>query len=204
MSKVKRFMKGAGVKPVTYAPICFLKFKGKHDSKKGSAVADARIAKYMSKCTANEGREVITAENILSDDRKNAAVTITVLQENENFLNSAPNYNNASDAAAIRENRRNSSLIGSAKTTIKNCYEKLNTINENIVSVDTILEERIIKTRKKAARQINAYITGLRYRLKDYDKELVFCDDPCLVYHHNHRLGDEAINKALNKGYMED
>lgn len=205
MSKLTRFKKGAGVKPVTYAPLCCLKFKGKLDSKKGSTVADACIAKYMSKCAANEGREAIMAENILSNDRKEAAVTITVLQEKKTFLNNAPSQNTASDASSIRENRRNSEMIRSAKTAIERCCERLNTINESIINIDTVLDERILKTRKKACQKINAYISGLRAgKLKDYEIELNFCDDARLVYHQKHRFGDEAITKAIENRHMED
>jgi hypothetical protein len=54
-----------------------LKIKGKLDAKKGTNVAETYINKVMAKCRACENREVLTAEELLYDSRREAAVLMS-------------------------------------------------------------------------------------------------------------------------------
>lgn len=204
MSKIHRFKTGKGIKGVTCLPNFILKFRGKIDSKKGSTVADAYIASRYAKCIANESGEATTAERILFKDRQKASVKLKELSENRKYLDNAPAMIDADDIDSIRKNRRNHSRINSAGDSVSAAIKELNEIYEKIISIDEFLEQRIIKTRKKALVKINSYISGLRAgKLKDYKTEPEFSDEASQSYHLKHSDGDEAIKQAARNDFKE-
>lgn len=204
MNNVTKFRNGKGLKPVTRMPNCLLKLKGKLDSKRGSTVADAYIEKLKRKCEAIENVEAITAEGILSDDRKGSAVAIYNISEKQKFLDNKPEMKENTSAKTIRENRRMTAQISSAESSIESGYTTLFNVYQNIVSIDTILDERITKNRKKTLEKVNAYISGVRSgKLKDYSVDFEFLNDAYEIYKQKHFEDDEKIRKIVDSVHME-
>lgn len=203
MKKINKFKNGKGLKPVTRLPNCLLKFKGKLDSKRGSTVADAYIDKLKRKCEAIENVEAITAEGLLSDDRKRSAVAIYNISEKQKFLDNKPGMKDNTSAKAIRENRRTGGQIRSAQSSIESGYTTLFNVYQNIVNIDTVLDERITKNRKKALEKVNVYISGVRSgKLKDYHADFGFLNDAYEIYKQKHFEDDERIRKIIESVHM--
>lgn len=204
MDNVTKFKKGKGLKPVTRMPNWLLKFKGKLDSKRGSTVADAYIDKLKCKCESIENVEAITAEGILSDDRKRSSAAIYNISEKQKFLDNKPEMKENTSAKAIRENRRTAGQISSAKSSIESGYTTLFNAYQNIVNIDTVLDERITKNRKKALEKVNVYISGVRSgKLKDYNADFEFLNDAYEIYKQKHSEDDERIRAIVNSVQME-
>ncbi len=204
MKKNDKFRVGKGLGSVTIMPNFLLKFKGKLDSKRGSTVPDAYIDKLKRKCEAIENKEAITAEGILSVDRKSAAVAIYNVSEKRKYLDNKPEIKENTSAKAIRENRRRASQIISAESSIESGYTTLCNVNQNIVNIDTILDERITKTRKKASEKINVYISGVRSgKLKDYSADFEFLNDAYEIYQQKHSEDDDKIRQIVDSIHTE-
>lgn len=204
MNNVDKFRNGKGLKPVTRMPDCLLKFKGKRDSKRGSTVADAYIDKLKRKCEAIESVEAITAEGILSDDRKRSSAAIYNISEKQKFLDNKPEMKENTSAKAIRENRRTAGQISSAQSSIESGYTTLFNVYQNIVNIDTVLDERITKNRKKALEKVNVYISGVRSgKLKDYNADFEFLNDAYEIYKMKHSEDDEKIRAIINSVHTE-
>lgn len=204
MNNVDKFRNGKGLKPVTRMPDCLLKFKGKRDSKRGGTVADAYIDKLKRKCEAIENVEAITAEGILSDDRKRSSTAIYNISEKQKFLDNKPEIKENTSAKAIRENRRTAGQISSAKSSIESGYTTLFNVYQNIVNIDTVLDERITKNRKKALEKVNVYIAGVRSgKLRDYNADFEFLNDAYEIYKQKHSEDDERIRAIINSVHTE-
>lgn len=204
MNNVTKFRNGKGLKPVTRMPNWLLKFKGKLDSKRGSTVADAYIDKLKRKCEAIENVEAITAEGILSDDRKRSSIAIYNIFEKQRFLDNKPEIKENTSAKTIRENRRTAGQISSAKSSIESGYTTLFNVYQNIVNIDTVLDERITKNRKKALEKVNVYISGVRSgKLKDYNADFEFLNDAYEIYKQKHSEDDERIRAIINSVHRE-
>lgn len=204
MNNVTKFRNGKGLKPVTRMPNWLLKFKGKLDSKRGSTVADAYIDKLKRKCEAIENVEAITAEGILSDDRKRSSIAIYNIFEKQRFLDNRPEIKENTSAKTIRENRRTTGQISSAKSSIESGYTTLFNVYQNIVNIDTVLDERITKNRKKALEKVNVYISGVRSgKLKDYNADFEFLNDAYEIYKQKHSEDDERIRAIINSVHRE-
>lgn len=203
MIKVDKFKAGKGFKPVTRMPNCLLKFKGKLDSKRGSTVANAYIEKLKRKCETIENIEAITAECILSEDRKRSSVALYSISEKQKFLDNKPGMKDNTSAKAIRENRRTAGQIRSAQALIESGYATLFSAYQNIINIDTVLDERITKNRKKALEKINVYISGVRSgKLKDYQADFKFLNDAYEIYKQKHYEDDERIRKIIESVCM--
>lgn len=204
MDNVTKFRNCKGLKPVTRMPDFLLKCKGKIDSKRGSTVPDAYIDRLKRKCEAIENKEAITAENLLSNDRKSAAVAIYNISEKRKYLDNKPEMKENTSAKAIRENRRRASQISSAESAIESGYTALLNAHQNIINIDTVLDERITKTRKKASAKINVYINGVRSgKLKDYAADFDFLDDAYEIYQQKHSEDDEKIRQIVDSVQTE-
>lgn len=199
MNNVDKFRNGKGLKPITRMPDCLLKFKGKRDSKRGSTIADAYIDKLKRKCEAIENVEAITAEGILSDDRKRSSAAIYNISEKQKFIDNKPVMKENTSAKAIRENRRTAGQISSAKSSIEAGYATLFNVYQNIVNIDTVLDERITKNRKKTLEKVNVYISGVRSgKLKDYNADFEFLNDAYEIYKQKHSEDNERIRAIIN------
>lgn len=187
------------VKSVTYLPGWILRIKGRFDSKKGKGVCDEYIHRLTKKLAAMEADEVIDAENALHAVRKEAAVTITGFSEQKAALAKIPENTGKDTVETIRNNRRNSKRRSDVINELKTSVEKLTNINEQIINVNTVMDERIYKMRNNAAEKIHAYIVGIRCgSLDDYRYDLSEADNYAEeIYRTKHEKLDEKIREII-------
>ena len=76
---------------------------------------------------------------------------------------------------------------------------KLTAINEEIINVNTILDERINEMRNKALEKIQAYIVGIRCgQISDYKCEIEdISDNARVIYRIRHEEQDRKIREAI-------
>lgn len=192
------------IQPVTRVPGIFLRIKGKLDSRRGQGVCDAYIEKLRSKLSAIESREVTCAENELFDSRKEAAVILTNFSEKKRKLQEIPQETNGISIEEIRADRKNAKKREATKTDIHRALESLASINETIVNVDTILEERIYRARNHTDAKIRMYMEGVRSgKQKDYCMTDPADDLAREAYYQKHQMLDEKIREMVQSVYEE-
>ena len=205
MNNSTKFKSGEKISAVTKMPNFLLKIKGKFDSRKGSSVPVAYIDKLKRRCESIENMEVITVENILVDDRKNAAVAIYNIAESQKELDNKPGKIDGSSPKAIRENRRRANQISSTKSSIKSGHTTLINAFQNIVSTETILNERITNIRKKTSEKINVYVSGVRsWKLKEYSPDFNFLNDAFETYKKSHFEDDKVIRNTIESIHIKE
>ncbi len=191
------YRSGTKIRSVSKVPMWFLKLIGFFDSKRGEGVAKAHLDKLLDKCTELEALECLTAEEILKDKRQEGANALATLKNSRKNLSKEQEKISGNSPAEIREKLRREKQKESAENAICEAERQLFNINESIINIDSILSERIIKTRKKAATKIDAYIKGLRSgELKDFDTEIHFYETAIETYHNKHDKLDKAINSV--------
>lgn len=205
MSKKAKLNNSKRTEQVTRLPGWILKIKGRWDSRHGQGVCDEYIIKFLQKLSAIESNEIVTAENVLCPHRKEAAVLLTSFAEKKKQYENTPSGMKENTVESIRANRRNMAKRNSAKQVINSAIEKLTVINETIVSVDTVLDERINMTRKKAGEKIRAYVMGVRCgKLKEYNIPEGADDSAREIYHKKHMDLDKQIQDKVNVFMREE
>ena len=191
--------KNAKTKSVTILPQFILKMKGKFDGNKGIGVVDATIDKLYKKEAAIEAAECIACEKCLYEPRKTAAKLLKVIENAEKRLTGMPVNIEGAGSDIVRSNRRNTSNKTTAIACISSGTENLCEINQDIVSCETILEERIKKLRNKTSAKIHSYISGVRTVIQDYNSNCVFDDSAMVIYNERHAdLDNEIKCKVVN------
>lgn len=203
----KKYEKGSKkVGSVTRLPGWILELKGKLDSGKGKGVCDEYIKSLNRKLVMMESDEALSAENSLFDARKEAALILTGFPEQKKTLAEMPVKQNGDSAEAIRANRRSAERKGTAKAGMKSALENLTAINEQIINVDTVLEERINKLRSNTREKNHRYMAGIRAgKLKDYEYDLTEVDDSAKeIYQSKHEKSDQKIRDVIYRKMEED
>ena len=194
-STPKSYQTGTKIKSVSNSPVWFLKLIGRIDAKKGEGVAHAHINRFSDRCTELEALECLTTESYLHETRKNGANALAIIAVNSDTLNNIPKPVEERSDFDIRANARRMAKIASAKEAISEARKDLFEINEKIINGDSILHERIIKTRKKARSKIDAYIKGVRSGgIKSFESQFEFSETALEAYHAKHKRLDDAIN----------
>lgn len=188
--------KNSRTKSPTALPYFILRFKGKLDGEKGSGIVDASIEKFHKKEASIEAEECVTCENYLSSARKKAARLLKSIEQADKKLASIPDESKDSGPAPTRTSRKNTGL---KNTAIDNLCE----INQEIITVETLLEERIKKLRDKSSAKFEAYISGVRTVISDYHSKSIFNDNAFDIYHKRHIILDNAIKAVVESGYVE-
>lgn len=190
---------------VTRMPGMLLRIKGKLDSHCGQGVCDAYIMKLRSRLAAIESREVTRAENELFDSRKEAAVILTSFAEKRKRLEGIPQETNGISIEEIRTDRKNAQKREDIEKDILRALESLTSINEAIVNVDTILEERIYRARNHADAKIQAYVEGVRSGgQEDYRMTDPVDDRAREAYRRKHQMLDGKIREMAKSVYEEE
>lgn len=198
---LKKFRKGKGIHKALKTPMFVLKIKGKRDAKKGVNIAETYINKVKAKCRALENREVLTAEEILYDSRRDAAVLMSSMCQDKNILGNIPTARTEASPLDVRANRRNAAQRANTISIIKGNFEKLVQINELIIDVNACLEQRILKTRHLCTERLNAYILGVREVHLEFDNNIEYDDSASTVYEAKHKACDEAIKNTVSMVY---
>ena len=196
---MKKFVcwKNTKTKSPTIVPHFALKLKGRIDGKKGIGTIDSTIEKLYKKEASIEAEECVICENFLTESRKSAAKLLKSIEVAEKQICSLPDEMTGTDFDIVRINRRNTNTKNSAQATISSSIDRLCEINQEIISVETILEERIKKTRDKSAAKIEAYISGVRLSLSDYSSRSSFDDQAYNIYLKKHEALDSAIRSKV-------
>ena len=190
------YRNGTKIKSVSISPRWMLWFRGWADSDKGVGVANAHVQLFLDKCTELEALECLSAEELLHDTRKRGADALATIKENTELLSNFPGLVEENGPLDVRENMRRQSSKRTAEKEISEAKRSLFTFYEIITNGDTVLHERIIKTRKKAASLIDAYVKGLRSgKLKDFEADMSFSDRAVEDYHSRHKKSDDAISR---------
>ena len=197
------------IKRISLMPGFLLKFKGKLDSRKGETIPNAYIHKMLSCCAGIENSEVICAESMLEKERKAAAAAITNITQKKSKLYGIPGEVSEDSPFAVRENNRNKKAKQEILADINHCYEELSIIQEQLIGRQTVLDERVEKTRNLGMRSVNKYIEGVRSgKLPEYDPEITFYDNARFLYLNRHKEGDQKIRDYVeeyrNKDAKED
>ena len=198
---LKKFRKGRGIHKALKTPMFILKIKGKRDAKKGTNIADTYINKVKAKCRACENREVLVAEEILYDSRREAAVLMSSMCQDKDMLGNIPNARVEASPLDVRANRRNAAQRANTISIIKGNFEKLVQINELIIDVNACLEQRILKTRHLCTERLNAYILGVREVHLEFDNNIEYDNSASAVYETKHKACDEAIKNTVAMVY---
>ena len=201
MAKKNDIRKYRKVKSVTWMPIWALKLKGRWDSAHGEGVCDGYINCLNRKRAFLEGDEVIAVENELFHARKEAAVILSGLSEQKLQLLELPEQKAGDSVEVIRENRKNADRQGAARAKIKNSIENLTMIDETIIHVESVLDERIHMIRSNMREKVNAYMIGIRCgELKDYTEQASEFDDTSReLYKSKHEELDCKIREIVKE-----
>lgn len=185
-------MKRKKSQAVVKRPNWTLYWKGRRDSGKGEKVCDAYIAVIYKKLAEKETAEVLQTEEILLEERKEAAVLLkksAALEHEKEFCHISDTLERLQ---AEREWNRKKAEI----------RQKLTEINEKRISENMILDEHLHKLRSHVKAKVNSYITGIRAgKLKDYS-----CSECCPdnrareIYTDSHRILDDKIRRIAEQG----
>ena len=195
------FRKGKGIHKALKTPMFILKIKGKRDAQKGSNIAETYINKVKAKCRACENCEVLTAEEILYDSRREAAVLMSSMCQDKDILGNIPNAKTEASPLDVRANRRNAAKRANTVSIIKDNFAKIVQINELIIDVNACLEQRILKTRHLCTERLNAYILGVREVHLEFDNNIEYDDSASNMYEAKHKACDKAIMNTVAMVY---
>lgn len=187
---------GKRISSVTLMPTFLLGLQGWFDSRKGEeSIPDARVEGMKNKCMAIEKREALLIESRYEPVRKEGARALLMISNckaNESFF---PAISDDSSPYAIRSNARNEAKRASVKADAEQAKIKLFDVKESLIHADTVLSERIRRTREKAFKvKIAAYVKGVRKgKIPDYNPDLEIADDAYSIYISKHKKGDDLI-----------
>lgn len=204
-NRTENYNRGKKIRKVTLLPNFVLTLQGKLDSKKGITVADAKINKMKNKCSAIENLECLSMENILFPVRTDGYSLMAKHASSIKALNAVPENTTDSSPSGIRLNNKYESKRQQAQFDIESTQKALYRIREELVKGDTVLNERISKTRNKASIKINAYVKGLRSaKLPEYIANNNYSDSACTIYLERHTEGDNAIFSATDFNFEKE
>ncbi len=199
--KISRWKKGKGIKTVTHMPDFILHIKGKLDAKKLS-LPEAHTEKLLKSLAAIENAETLVAENILTATRNSAIKAICAIEEAKTVSSDPISSSEPLTEAEIRVTRQQQARRNAVVANAKAAKEILPSLNEAIVTVHSILDERIEKTRKKAHKKLMAYVSGVRKGGKaDFNVMFDANNDAREIYHKHHNYLDNLINRAVYSGF---
>lgn len=184
---------------VTRMPNWFLKLKGKYDSSKGSGVCDHFLKKLIKNEALLESSKIIDAENVLFETRKSGALALLTLYETKANILDLPEDVKGETSEAIRFNRRNAAKRIAAQGVMKTAIESLSQINETIISIETVLDERLMWLRNHTSEKTHIYLSGIHSgKLKDYVFSRDSYDDKSrIIYREKHKNLDAKIQSAV-------
>lgn len=186
-------------------PAWILKLKGRIDSRKGKGVCDEFLLKLAKKEATLEANATICAENALNSTRKAGASAIVKLSDKKMYIKNAPITEKSTSPQSIRANRASNAQLSSNKGAAKIAMEELSQINETIIYIDTILEERIEKIRNHTSEKCHAYISGVRAgKMPDYESPIrEYANNALEIYHNKHNELDEKIHAIVSSSMKE-
>lgn len=157
------------------------------------------------KCMAIEKQEALLIESRYETIRKEGMNALSKISNCKTNESSIPAISNDSSPYAIRSNYRNEAKRASAKADAEQAKIKLLDVKESLIHADTVLSERIKRTREKALKvKIAAYVKGVRKgKIPDYIPDLEMGDDAYIIYISKHKNSDDLILNTAEKLMQE-
>jgi len=190
---------GKNVKTVTCFPGWYMRLKGTSDSKQGQGVCEKCIEKLYERLGTIESDEVVGAENALFAQRKKAAVILAGLADKQKQIQQIPECADGCSVEEIRESRKKIARLNCARADFASAVKELTMIQEIIVNTETVLDERIMKARKRCNEKVAAYIEGIHCgKLKSFEFQKETIEDKARqIYHEKHDALDLKIRKTV-------
>lgn len=193
---------GKQIGTVTRLPNFILGIQGWLDGRKGvSSVPNARVEAMKNKCVALEKREALIIETRYESERKEGAEAILKLA-NCKAKDTKETFGNCENSPyAIRAQARAQAKVNQDLAFAEEAKNKLSRVKESLIHADTVLSERIQRTREKALNvKIASYIRGVRKGgIPDYNPDMTLSDDAYSIYISKHEHGDMAIMNAVKE-----
>lgn len=192
---------GKKIKSITLIPCSMLTILGWFDALKGEeSIPNAKVDRFLNKCKGRERLETLMIESRYEDERKAGASAIVKISSFNDVNNAIPDDSSDGSPYSIRANARNASRRSSLIAECEQAKARLIEVNESLIHADTVLCERIRKTREKALNtKIYAYVKGVRKKIPGYNPNLELSDDAYEVYKRKHEIGDKAIFDTVSK-----
>lgn len=197
---------GKKIGSVTLMPAFLLVLQGRIDSLKGEkSIPDARVEGMKDKCMAIEKREALLIESRYEPVRKEGSKALLDIIQCKSVEASVPANSHDNSPYAIRIHERNAEIRASAKVNSQTAQKKLLDVKESLLHADTVLSERIRKTREKALQvKIAAYVKGVRKgKIPDYSPDLEMSDDAYNIYIIKHKKDDDLIFETAERLMQE-
>lgn len=183
----------------TVIPDFILSIKGKLNARNGDEVVNSFIEKLLRKTESYESQLCALAESETAHERKNAAELLTDMAKQKQIISRVPKVEDGNTIKAIRENRKSSEIINTCRKKVENDLIELSKIYEKIISIDSNLNEFILKARKNCESKIAAYSGGVRKTNPNYNLSLVYENDALEMYYAKHEALDEEIKITVKK-----
>lgn len=192
---------GKKIKSITHTPCFVLTISGWLDAVKGEeSIPNAKVDRLKSKCDGRERLETLMIESRYESERKAGATAVAKILSYDDISKEIPSDLSDGTPYSIRANARNASKRNSLAMEREQAKSRLIEVNESLIHADTVLCERIRKTREKAMNvKIAAYVKGVRKKIPGYSPDLTMSDDAYAVYKRKHEIGDKAIADAVSK-----
>ena len=192
---------GKRIRTVTRIPCFALTVLGYFDARKGQkSIPDAKVDRFLNRCEGRERLEALMIESRYQSERKAGAAAIAKISSFSSAEKAIPSDCLDGSPYSIRANARNAQKRSSLTAECEQSKARLIEVNESLIHADTVLCERIRKTREKCLNtKIAAYVKGVRKKIPEYNPELVFSDDAYEVYKRKHETGDTAIINTVSK-----
>lgn len=185
--ETKAFNVKRGRYKTTYLPGFILRIKGKLDSRKGEGAVNAFKERMIRRVYVLENKEYILAEQILKDERKEAAKALFTLGYIEPIKGEE-------SKVAMQKNLTISSARAQATTIIIEAHEAINNIH-------SIFEERSLKIRNYNDTKLQQYLSGVTINV---DKNYTYNNEAKDRYLSHHKVCDSAIEKYAENAYSTE
>ena len=188
--------KATRVPRVTRIPDWLLRWQGKIDARKGETVVNTRIAGLDRRCATIENDEVAFTENLLFPIREEVARRLTMFHiDKKRYHTTTPHPEATVDD--IRENRRIARQKKEAEANMNAAVACILSASETITHQNVLLEERLDKIRQACQYKVNAYVQGVRCRIRDYQRPAPEgIGDGMAIYEKKNRCLDEAVTET--------
>lgn len=185
--KTKTFNVKRGRYKTTYLPGFILRIKAKLDSRKGESAVLAFKERLIHRVYVLENKEYILAEQLLKEERKEAAKALFTL-----------GYIEPVKVSDSKVTMQRNMTIGSARAQ---ATAKVIEAHEVICNIHSVFEERSQKIRNYNDTKLQQYFSGVTI---DIDKNYEYNDEAKDRYMNHHQVCDEAIARYAESVYSTE
>lgn len=183
-------------KPVIFCFKWLMKLRGRFVRDK--CIAEAVCLRYCARLKKRTARETIFAENMLAAARQQAAQRMVSGAMDQQKLASPPLPDgDTNSATSIRIKRAENAARSSATANVAAGRINLAQLDQQITSIELVLEERIVFLRKGVAESLYAYCAGVRKKFPDFNLKMPDDDTALALYKDRHSDFDEELKAYI-------